>query len=79
MLSDHPHKVRKIEVKINTIYDILPPPSPRALLIQNACHMQVDGRVLVEGGVCAFRELWKLQCKRCKNSLVQNLIWPWIK
>ncbi len=52
---------------------IFPPPSLLALLTQNIHHVQVDGKVLVEGGDCAFGELWKLQCKRCKNLIVQNL------
>ena len=33
-------------------YDILPPLLPRALLVRNARHVWVDGRVLVgEGGL----------------------------
>ena len=32
-------------------YDILPPLPSRGLLVRNACHVWIDGRVLVGGGL----------------------------
>jgi hypothetical protein len=47
VLSDHLRKVRKIELKINTIitYDILPHPPHRALLIRIAHHVLMSASI----------------------------------
>jgi hypothetical protein len=73
MLSDDASREgRKKEVKINIIitYDLLPPPL-RTLLVRNARHVRVDGRMIV-GGRGLWAVLWG-GCRSCSTDDAKNL------